>query len=107
MLGANADDVVDALARAEAVKQVLHLPEFLAIGAACKRMRNILKQAEEKGIASSSSVEVLPTAAEEEKTLIGYLNRPRVESRRTSGKEGVSRGTALACYGARAGGQIF
>ena len=73
VLGANADDVVDALARAEAVKQVLHLPEFLAIGAACKRMRNILKQAEEKGIASSSSVEVLPTAAEEEKTLISYL----------------------------------
>ena len=25
------------------------MPEFLAIGAACKRMRNILRQAEEKG----------------------------------------------------------
>src|SRR5271168_3690475 len=52
VLAASADDVVDALARAEAVKQVLHMPEFLAIGAACKRMRNILRQAEEKGIAA-------------------------------------------------------
>jgi len=37
VLAADADDVVDALARAEAVKQVMHMPEFQAIGAACKR----------------------------------------------------------------------
>ncbi|MFZ0816377.1 MAG: glycine--tRNA ligase subunit beta, partial [Candidatus Sulfotelmatobacter sp.] len=43
VLAADAEDVVDALARAEAVKDVLHMPEFLAIGAACKRMRNILR----------------------------------------------------------------
>src|SRR5216684_2642432 len=48
VLAADADDVVDVLARADAVKHVLHMPEFLAIGAAGKRMRNILKQAEEK-----------------------------------------------------------
>jgi glycyl-tRNA synthetase beta chain len=87
VLGANADDVVDALARAEAVKQVLHLPEFLAIGAACKRMRNILKQAEEKGIASSSSVEVLPSAAEEEKTLIAYLKDQESKVEELRGKK--------------------
>src|ERR1700727_11561 len=40
VLAADADDVVDALSRAEAVKQVMHMPEFQAIGAACKRMRN-------------------------------------------------------------------
>src|SRR3984885_12826764 len=51
VLGADAEDVVDALQRAEAVKQVLHLPELQAIGAACKRIRNILRQAAEKGIA--------------------------------------------------------
>ncbi|MGB8834438.1 MAG: glycine--tRNA ligase subunit beta, partial [Candidatus Sulfotelmatobacter sp.] len=51
VLGAGEDDVVDVLARAEAVKQVMHMPEFQAIGAACKRMRNILRQAEEKDIA--------------------------------------------------------
>src|ERR1039458_6958772 len=43
VLAADADDVVDALARAEAVRQVMHMPEFQAIGAACKRMRNILR----------------------------------------------------------------
>src|SRR6202034_4206651 len=50
VLAADSDDVVDAVARAEAVKKVMHMPEFLAIGAACKRMRNILRQAAEKNI---------------------------------------------------------
>ena len=58
VLAADAEDVVDALARAEAVKQVLHMPEFQAIGAACKRMRNILRQAEEKGIAPAATVRI-------------------------------------------------
>src|SRR5690348_16570887 len=49
VLAASQDDVVDAVARAEAVKSVLHLPEFLAIAAASKRIRNILKQGAEKG----------------------------------------------------------
>src|SRR5271166_1140433 len=60
VLGADADDVVDALARAEAVKQVLHMPEFQAIGAACKRMRNILRQAAEKNIEPGAKFEYLP-----------------------------------------------
>ena len=75
VLAANADDVVDSLARAEAVKQVLHMPEFQAIGAACKRMRNILRQAEEKEIAPAATVEALPDSAEEEKNLIVYLSQ--------------------------------
>ena len=58
VLGADADDVVDAVARAEAVKQVMHMPEFQAIGAACKRMRNILRQAAEKGIRDGGTVRV-------------------------------------------------
>jgi glycyl-tRNA synthetase beta chain len=75
VLEAGADDVVDAAARAEAVKQVMHLPEFQAIGAACKRMRNILRQAEEKGIEPASKFEYLPEAADEEKTLMAYMER--------------------------------
>ncbi len=84
VLGADSDDVVDALARAEAVKQVLHMPEFLAIGAACKRMRNILRQADEKGIAAAAKFESLPDSAQEEKTLAAYIeaNGPRVEELR-------------------------
>jgi glycyl-tRNA synthetase beta chain len=73
VLGAGEDDVVDVLARAEAVKQVMHMPEFQAIGAACKRMRNILRQAEEKDIAPAARFEYLADAAEEEKTLMSYL----------------------------------
>jgi glycyl-tRNA synthetase beta chain len=84
VLAADSDDVVDALARAEAVKQVLHMPEFLAIGAACKRMRNILRQAKEKGIAPAETFEFLSDSAHEEKKLAAYIevNSDRVETLR-------------------------
>ncbi len=84
VLGADADDVVDALARAEAVKQVMHMPEFQAIGAACKRMRNILRQAEDKGIEPAKDVEAFSDSAQEEQNLIAYLKQsgPRVEEQR-------------------------
>jgi glycyl-tRNA synthetase beta chain len=84
VLGADAEDVVDAVQRAEAVKQVLHMPEFQAIGAACKRMRNILKQAEEKGIALEAKFAELPASAPEEKKLAAYVevNGPKVEALR-------------------------
>jgi glycyl-tRNA synthetase beta chain len=84
VLGADADDVVDVLARAEAVKQVLHMPEFQAIGAACKRIRNILRQAEEKGIEPAKGAEPLADSAEEEKALFAYLQQagPKVEQQR-------------------------
>jgi glycyl-tRNA synthetase beta chain len=84
VLASDSEDVVDALARAEAVKQVLHMPEFLAIGAAGKRMRNILRQAEEKGIAPAARFESLRDSAHEEKNLASYLevNGPRVDALR-------------------------
>jgi glycyl-tRNA synthetase beta chain len=84
VLGADAEDVVDAVQRAEAVKQVLHMPEFQAIGAACKRIRNILKQAEEKGIALEAKFAELPASAPEEKKLAAYVevNGPKVEALR-------------------------
>ena len=73
VLAADSEDVVDAVARAESVKKVLHLPEFIAIGAACKRMRNILKQAEEKGIRSAPRFECLRDAVPEEKNLAAFI----------------------------------
>ena len=84
VLAADANDVVDSLARAEAVKQVLHMPEFQAIGAACKRMRNILRQAEEKKIAPAEKVEARADSSEEEKTLVSYLEEAgsKVEQQR-------------------------
>jgi glycyl-tRNA synthetase beta chain len=84
VLAADAEDVADALARAEAVRQVLHMPEFAAIGAACKRMRNILRQAEEKGIEPAAAFEYLPESSHEEKNLAAYVERnaPRIEAQR-------------------------
>src|SRR5579862_9202826 len=81
VLGADAEDVVDVIQRAEALKQVLHMPEFQAIGAACKRMRNILKQAEEKGITAAAKFEYLLDSAPEEKNLAAFVevNGPKVE----------------------------
>ncbi len=84
VLAAGADDVVDTLARAEAVKQVLHMPEFQAIGAACKRMRNILRQADEKGIKPAAELTNLSDSAHEEKELAAYLATcgPRIDAYR-------------------------
>jgi len=88
VLSADAEDVVDALERAEAVKQVLHLPEFQAIGAACKRIRNILKQATEKQIEPAANWEPLADSQAEEKTLGNYLaiNGPQIETQRKEKK---------------------
>jgi glycyl-tRNA synthetase beta chain len=75
VLATDADDVVDAAARANAVKEVMHMPEFVAIGAACKRIRNILRQADEKGITPAEKVEYLPDSAPEEKAILSYLDQ--------------------------------
>jgi glycyl-tRNA synthetase beta chain len=84
VLAADADDVVDALTRAAAVTQVMHMPEFQAIGAACKRMRNILRQAQANGIGPAEQIELLPDSPQEEKSLIAYLEQtgPGVEAHR-------------------------
>ncbi len=84
VLASGSDDVVDAVARAQSVKSVLHMPEFQAIASACKRMRNILRQAEEKGIKSAEMFEALPESSQEEKKLAAYLeaNAPRIEAHR-------------------------
>jgi glycyl-tRNA synthetase beta chain len=85
VLATDADDLMDVVARAKAVKQVLHMPEFQAIGAACKRMRNILRQAAEKGIEPAAKFEYLPGAPDEEKNLSAYMERTgeRVEGHRS------------------------
>ena len=49
VLAAEADDVVDAVARAQAVSKVRQSPDFESISVAFKRMKNILRQAGEAG----------------------------------------------------------
>jgi glycyl-tRNA synthetase beta chain len=84
VLSADSDDVVDAVARAQALKGVLHMPEFQAIAAACKRMRNILKQAKEAGVEPAARFQPLADSAEEEKALAAYVqtSAPGVEEHR-------------------------
>jgi glycyl-tRNA synthetase beta chain len=50
VLAAGADDVRDAIARAEALTAVRGSEDFAAVSAAFKRIKNILRQAEEKNI---------------------------------------------------------
>jgi glycyl-tRNA synthetase beta chain len=57
VLTAGSDDVRDAVARAEAVTAVRGSADFEAVSAAFKRMKNILSQAKEKGIAAAPSVD--------------------------------------------------
>ncbi len=49
VLAVNADDVTDAIARAEAVSKVRSTPDFEPISVAFKRMKNILRQARDAG----------------------------------------------------------
>jgi glycyl-tRNA synthetase beta chain len=49
VLAAGADDVVDAIARAEAVTSIRPTEDFVAISTAFKRIKNILRQARESG----------------------------------------------------------
>ncbi|MGD0347989.1 MAG: glycine--tRNA ligase subunit beta [Terracidiphilus sp.] len=54
VLAAGADDVRDAIARAEALTTARGSEDFLAVSAAFKRIKNILRQAEEKSFALGS-----------------------------------------------------
>lgn len=55
VLASGADDVVDALARAQAVTKVRGSEDFEAISASVKRIKNILRQAVEAGKWSAST----------------------------------------------------
>jgi glycyl-tRNA synthetase beta chain len=58
VLAAGADDVRDSISRAKALTAVRGSEDFAAISAAFKRIKNILRQAEEKGFAKSSAAGV-------------------------------------------------
>ncbi len=68
VLAAGVDDIVDAMARAEAVAKVRPSADFESISTAFKRMKNILRQAGETGkqIGSAMDAASLQEAAEKE-----------------------------------------
>jgi glycyl-tRNA synthetase beta chain len=63
VLAAGSDDVVDVVARAQAVAKVRPSPDFESISIAFKRMKNILRQAHEAG--SAPAAEFHPGALKE------------------------------------------
>jgi glycyl-tRNA synthetase beta chain len=62
VLAAGSDDVRDAMARAEALTAARESADFAAISAAFKRIKNILRQAEEKGFAVQAAPGVVLAA---------------------------------------------
>jgi glycyl-tRNA synthetase beta chain len=68
VLAAGSDDVVDAVARAEAVSKVRPSPDFESISIAFKRIKNILRQAGEtkKRVAAAIDATALLEPAEKE-----------------------------------------
>ncbi len=80
VLAAGADDVVDAVARAEAVARVRPSEDFEAVSAAFKRIKNILRQAKETGKGIAESLEIAALTDTAEKSLAQEMQRvaPRV-----------------------------
>jgi glycyl-tRNA synthetase beta chain len=64
VLAAGTDDVRDAIARCEALTAARESEDFAAISASFKRIKNILRQAEEKGFAiqAASAIVLAPEA---------------------------------------------
>jgi glycyl-tRNA synthetase beta chain len=62
VLAAGADGVRDAIGRAEALTAARESEDFAAISAAFKRIKNILRQAEEKGFAIQAAPGVVLSA---------------------------------------------
>ncbi len=85
VLAAGFDDVPDAEARARALAAVRGSADLPAISAAWKRTKNILRQAEEKGIAPSPKIDEILFTDEAERALAEAVASliPEVEAFRT------------------------
>jgi len=73
VLAADADDVVDAVARAEAVAKVRPSADFESISIAFKRMKNILRQASEAGREVGDEVDASGLREDAEKALASQV----------------------------------
>jgi glycyl-tRNA synthetase beta chain len=82
VLAAGADDVRDAIARAEALTAARESADFAAISAAFKRIKNILRQAEEKGLAVQANSTVILSAEAQQLSNASALLAPEVAALR-------------------------
>jgi glycyl-tRNA synthetase beta chain len=82
VLAAGADDVRDAIARAGALTAARESEDFAAISAAFKRIKNILRQAEEKGFAIGSPKDVTLASEAQQLADAAALLTPEVDALR-------------------------
>ena len=75
VLAADAEDVVDVLARAEAVAKVRPSPDFESISVAFKRIKNILRQAAEAGNKPADAIDAAALQEDAEKLLAAQIPR--------------------------------
>jgi glycyl-tRNA synthetase beta chain len=73
VLAVDSDDVVDAVARAEAVSKVRGSADFESISSAFKRMKNIMRQASEKTKVIALRVDPVGLQEESEKELAALI----------------------------------
>jgi glycyl-tRNA synthetase beta chain len=73
VLAADADNVVDAEARAEAVSRVRGAADFESISVGFKRIKNILRQAREAGREPAAEIDLAALKEEAEKSLAGLI----------------------------------
>ena len=86
-LAAGASDVVDAVARAQAVAQVRNSADFASISSAFKRMKNILRQASEAGKQPAASLNVLALQETAEKELASEISATAAAVQALRGKK--------------------
>jgi glycyl-tRNA synthetase beta chain len=92
VLASGADDVRDAIARAEALTAVRGSEDFAAVSAAFKRIKNIVRQAEEKKFAIGSTTDVKLAPEAQQLADAAAVLAPKVEKLR----EARNYGEALA-----------
>jgi glycyl-tRNA synthetase beta chain len=90
VLGAGADDVRDAIARAEALTLARESADFAAISAAFKRIKNILRQAEEKKFAIGSAKDVALSLEAQQLADAAAALAPKVAELRQQREYGVA-----------------
>ena len=86
VLAADADDIVDAVARAEAVAKVRPSADFESISVAFKRAKNILRQAREAGKQPAAAVEASLLTEESEKNLASLIPKAATKVEKLRGE---------------------
>ena len=94
VLAAGSDDVLDAIARAEAVSEVRGSEDFASISVAFKRIKNILRQARETSKEIASELDLAVLTESEEKILAGLIPETAKSVRELRDQKNYAQGLA-------------